>query len=487
MERKSLEQFKNFIASKYKFAQIYANEVSKFSERNFRKKTFTIKSDLAHDFDKDDTLYIPMNLWRVITRIFKDYVIGMGYTADFGDDKDNEEFINLADNLWLQKILNEAVNIQSSIGYCILRTRIKDGEVKVEIIPVCNYACTTKDLHIGDGFYDIKEHFIFSIYEEDGEKYFYVDRYVKEENQWRGFFGERWSYNPNFILTERKSEGVEEVLDYFPLVLLNNDLSNFNLATNSTVINDKNSFGDLPKYFNQSDYVDLADVFQEINDRQSQISVEFIKNLTSKLSVPAGFKDAIKSQAIRKGADKNFVENPDFLIHNPWEVPAQYITKDPWYVQTAINDYIPLLLKEVAVLSGIPFSIIWTSVYGGNNPVGTTEKEFSTFYSRIQSKQLELYSSLQRLFKNIMFLKGIEVETVTIKFKNPTVRDVSERTNTAIQQMNAGIMSKETAMMYTMGYDQTEVEEEKKKIAEETMDSYARDGNFLDLENEINE
>jgi hypothetical protein len=37
-----------------------------------------------------------------------------------------------------------------------------------------------------------------------------------------------------------------------------------------------------------------------------------------------------------------------------------------------------------------------------------------------------------------MFLDGVETEGFpTIKFKNPTVRDVSERTNTAIQQMNA--------------------------------------------------
>jgi hypothetical protein len=36
-------------------------------------------------------------------------------------------------------------------------------------------------------------------------------------------------------------------------------------------------------------------------------------------------------------------------------------------------------------------------------------------------------------------------------------------------------MSKETAMTYTMGYDLTEINEEKKKINEETMESYARD------------
>jgi hypothetical protein len=38
-----------------------------------------------------------------------------------------------------------------------------------------------------------------------------------------------------------------------------------------------------------------------------------------------------------------------------------------------------------------------------------------------------------------------------------------------------------------MGYDLTEINEEKKKINEETMESYARDWNFLDMENNTDE
>jgi hypothetical protein len=72
----------------------------------------------------------------------------MGYNVDFGTEEINSKFIKIADSIGLQKILNEAVNIQSSIGYAIIRTRIKDGEIKVELIPVCNYCCSTKGLSI---------------------------------------------------------------------------------------------------------------------------------------------------------------------------------------------------------------------------------------------------------------------------------------------------------------------------------------------------
>ena len=72
---KNLALFREFLKQKHKYAIIYANQVSQFSEKNYRKKAFTIKSDLAHDFDKDEYLYIPVNIGRAITRIFKDYVI----------------------------------------------------------------------------------------------------------------------------------------------------------------------------------------------------------------------------------------------------------------------------------------------------------------------------------------------------------------------------------------------------------------------------
>lgn len=37
--------------------------------------------------------------------------------------------------------------------------------------------------------------------------------------------------------------------------------------------------GILKMFFAESDYVDVFDIVQDINDRQSQISVEFIKHL----------------------------------------------------------------------------------------------------------------------------------------------------------------------------------------------------------------
>lgn len=145
---------------------------------------------------------------------------------------------------------------------------------------------------IGDDFYDIKEHFIFSVQKDgNGKTYFYVDRYEKQPNgKWKGYYGEKRENKGDFILATRLEEGEEENLERLPLYLFNNDLDNPHIVTDElgSVKNlAKNDIGVIPRFFHQSDYVDLGDLLQELNDRGSQISVEFIKNLTSKLSVPA--------------------------------------------------------------------------------------------------------------------------------------------------------------------------------------------------------
>lgn len=492
MEKKDLSLFREYVKKKYKYASIYANSVSKFAEHSIRWKVFKIKSDLAHDFEKDEFLYIPVNMGRAITRIFKDYVIGMWYDVDYWKEEVNKKRVEISDKIHLQNVLDTWIETQSSIWYSIIRVR-KDSNwnTRAELIPLPNYLASVRDLNIGDWFLDIKEHFVYSVQKDENDnKYFYVDRYEKQEDwSYKWYYGEKREYNVNYILNNKLAEWIEEPLEELPLFLFNNDLDNPHSIESEDevvwwkkyVVNMKDYVWDIPRYFNQSDYVDLADLFQEINDRWSQISVEFIKNLTSKLSVPAWFKDNLTAQALRKPKEeRKFIENPDFITHNAWETPATYIQKSADYVQVSINDYIPYLMKIIGFLSTIPSSLLTNAIFWWNNPVWTTEKEFQPFYSRIEAKQQRIYSELQRMFRLIMKSEWIEVDLPTIKFKKPATYDINARTNTAVMQLNAWIMSKSSAIAYTMWYDSQEVEEELKKIDEETANAYKRDDSFLE-------
>ena len=489
MEKKNLSAFRDYIKSKYRFAQMYANQLSKFGENNFRKKVFSIKSNLGNNDFQDEQLYIPINIARAVTRTFTNYVIGKGFSVDFGDNELNKLFVDISDNLKLQTLLNEAVDNQSCIGYSIIRVRSKDNTARVEIIPVANYLANMEGLTIWDGFEDIKEHFVFSVIKQNDRKVFYVDRYEKNQWGWNGYYGEIWDYNENFILSKRIEEAqTEENLEYLPIFLVNNDLKNSHTTSEDVF---KDTLGNIPRYFAQSDYVDIADILQELNDRGSQISIEFVKNLTSKMSLPSSFKASEKAQGLRKVVDDTLPKkpNPDYILHGHGEQPAQYITKDGSYLSISIQHYIPMLLNFISLTTTIPTSMLGgEALFGGNNPVGTTEKEFERFYARVSSKQEILYTSLQKIFVAIMRASGKEVKKLpTIKFKKVQTWDVGQRTDIAASQMNMGIMSKISAMQFAMGYDEIEAKEEIKRINEETKDAYARDGGFLDTTQEENE
>lgn len=280
----------------------------------------------------------------------------------------------------------------------------------------------------------------------------------------------------------------EETMDTLPLFLINNDLKNTNTASEDLT---KDTLGNIPRYFAQSDYVDIADILQELNDRGSQISLEFVKNLTSKMSLPSSFKASEKTQGLRKVIDESIPkrQNPDYILHGHGEQPAQYITKDGSYLSISIQHYIPMLLNFISLTTTIPTSMLGgEALFGGNNPVGTTEKEFERFYARVESKQEMLYSSLQKIFVAIMKATGIEVKKLpSIKFKKAQTWDVGQRTEIAVSQMNMGIMSKLSALQFAMGYDEEEAKEELEKINKETQDAYARDGGFLDTTKEEDE
>jgi hypothetical protein len=114
----NLSPFREFIKQNYKYALIYANGVSNFAANTFRGEAFKIKSDLAHDVEKDELLYIPVNIGRVITRIFTDYVIALGFNVDFQKGKEiNDAFVTISDEVELALKLIGATNNQSSIGY----------------------------------------------------------------------------------------------------------------------------------------------------------------------------------------------------------------------------------------------------------------------------------------------------------------------------------------------------------------------------------
>jgi hypothetical protein len=122
-------------------------------------------------------------------------------------------------------------------------------------------------------------------------------------------------------------------------------------------------------FFAESDYVDIIDIVQDINDRQSQISVEFIKHLGSKISLPKSYFDTMKNLRmgeLLKGKDdgneamnaiSSTIDNFDYITHGDGESPAQYITKDSGMLEKAFTK-IERDIRAISTFTAIPIYML---------------------------------------------------------------------------------------------------------------------------------
>nr|DAM98980.1 MAG TPA: hypothetical protein [Caudoviricetes sp.] len=122
-------------------------------------------------------------------------------------------------------------------------------------------------------------------------------------------------------------------------------------------------------FFAESDYVDIIDIVQDINDRQSQISVEFIKHLGSKISLPKSYFDTMKNLRmgeLLKGKDDgneamnaitSTIDNFDYIAHGDGESPAQYITKDSGMLEKAFTK-IERDIRAISTFTAIPIYML---------------------------------------------------------------------------------------------------------------------------------
>ena len=97
-----------------------------------------------------------------------------------------------------------------------------------------------------------------------------------------GFYG-KFEYSEDFDFNEKNSVGdiIDEELDFLPLFVMNNDIVNDEDDDDT----DNENYYTTP-YLGESDFRNIIDLIQDVNDRHTQISVEMIKHLGSKVSYP---------------------------------------------------------------------------------------------------------------------------------------------------------------------------------------------------------
>lgn len=486
------KQFKDFILSKKSYVNAYAN--SEVVD-GWRTKAFQLKSHLTGESEKDRQLYMRYNYFRLVSKVYADYEVWDGIMVFFPQENTQNKIIEWVDHNNIQQLLYNTMIQKSKVGYCIVRLLKVGDVVKAEKIPVTNYYCSTDGVSLGASFYDIPEHHIISYHTKmiNGEEEMItrLDSYYKDGDQWKGEYATyRYDANMEYGDKNRIGELIIERLDHLNLFLFNGENLEDDLPDTNKIKQDKGAFN---LFFAQSDYVDIMDIIQDINDRQSQISVEFIKNLSSKISLPKSYFESMQNlnmgQLLKGGniEDKisNSIENFDYITHGDGETPAQYITKDASMIDRAFEK-IERDVRAISTFTSIPVYMLGLETASGNRHVGTDEKDSEAFLQKITRRRAVLYTSLQLFFAYAAWLLGAEYTLPTIKFAKLPNGDLATKVEIASKMKENGFLSQRSLIKFVNNFDDLEYEEEKLLLDQELSDEYAIKGDidFLDIKKE---
>lgn len=484
--------FRNFITSKKKYALAYSNgETLSW----WRKQIFKLKSFLSGIPEKDKLLYITYNYFRLISKAYADYEIGEGVEVIFEKEHIQSKIVQRMDTSNIQLSIYNAMLQKSKVWFCILRCLNINGTPKIEKIPITSYFCSTQGVSLWASFEDLPEHHIVSIFEEEvegkTELRVRIDSYYKKGAQWLGKYA-TYEYDPKMNFDESKLKGgvIEEVLEHLPLFLFNSENIEDDMLKGEELKNKEGSWL-LKMFFAESDYVDIMDIVQDINDRQSQISVEFIKHLSSKISLPQSYFNEMKNLKIGKLIGKNDetitrevsneIDNFDYITHEAGENPAQYIVKDSSMIEKAFTK-IERDIRAISTFTNIPVYMLGLESASWNRHVGTDEKDSEAFLQKITRRRAVAYASFQKLFAYVARVMGNEYVLPTIKFSKLPNGNLENKVSIAAQMKENGFLSQKSLVKFVNNFDDAEYDEEKKQMDKELTDEYAIQGKYPDLD-----
>ncbi len=434
----------NEIKHRSTFHKIYTNQTSHFILGTFKAQVFNIKSYLSSATTKDEYLYLSVNLLSLMANTTADYLIGDGIQIEINNEQAKAKRDEIAhNNNFDELIYNVALNVWI-YGYAVLRTRKDDEEeIVIEEIPYDYYYPQIEWLFLWEQpntIYLISH--INETLNSTIQSKAKIQTYTKQDNGSRLIeYGLYTVTLDGSAYTLEQELATPETLDFLNIYRFDN----------------KRIWG---KHLWISDYGDVLDLLEEVNDRFTQISVQFIKHLNSKISLPEWVS------ALLQNKEKK-IQNLEVFVHRQWEQPAQYIENHNSLIPEAQN-YVDKILKLIWAITQIPLSFFWFEEAGGAEKVEALRIRLTRFLKKIQRKQRMMELVLRKLVKETLTFAGITWEyTVDIKFSDAMLKDLQQNTQMYIDLYNTSLVSQETAIGQIFSRDATMVQQELDRIKQE--------------------
>lgn len=424
--------------------------------KGLHSKVFKLKSYFEEDTKKKTLLYLAYNVGQIISLTAADFLFGEQLkiqTNESEEQKPTEKKINaIIQNNYLDEKLYQSAVMQDVAGFAVIAVRQKDKTAIIEEIPYDNYYPDFTGVRLGEEPRQIViASYIDLVNPKNQKKETFLYKQIhKLENNKGKIVHELWTTTPDMKqsqLTELAlfsadlpaEENTE--LDYIPIFQIDN-------------------FKTVKERFGISAYESVMNLFEEINDRITQISVQLIKHLNSKVAVGEG--------VLSKKGEMDSTQ--DIFLVEKGDIVPQYITNSNPLIEEGFKQ-IEGLIRQICTVTQTPVSFLGLEDKGGVEKVETAKLRMAAFLKKIKRKQRSYEAKLVDILKTALFFEGAKKfpDNVDISFvwDLGLPRDLFTEAQTHQIMVESGMESKETAIRELKGLEGETLQNELDKIAKQ--------------------
>ncbi|QQR84287.1 phage portal protein [Candidatus Peregrinibacteria bacterium] len=364
-------------------------------------------------------------------------------------------------NNYLDEKLYQSAVMQDVAGFAVIAVRQKDKTAIIEEIPYDNYYPDFTGVRLGEEPRQIViASYIDLVNPKNQKKETFLYKQIhKLENNKGKIVHELWTTTPDMKQSQLTELALfsadlpaeeDTELDYIPIFQIDN-------------------FKTVKERFGISAYESVMNLFEEINDRITQISVQLIKHLNSKVAVGEG--------VLSKKGEMDSTQ--DIFLVEKGDIVPQYITNSNPLIEEGFKQ-IEGLIRQICTVTQTPVSFLGLEDKGGVEKVETAKLRMAAFLKKIKRKQRSYEAKLIDILKTALFFEGAKKfpDNVDISFvwDLGLPRDLFSEAQTHQIMVESGMESKETAIRELKGLEGETLQNELDKIAkQDEMSNYQMD------------
>jgi len=418
-----------------KFHALYkGNHYNTLKIHNILKKQFSNEKDI---------IYLTHNFPAFISDFYGDFVAGDTDKMIIRGNTDNQAVNDFVDEVVYENDLKEKVadigTEQSEFGFVpLLGWLDKDSVFRISAVAQDQYFPQADGSVVFLSFKDLfdsfnqKTTYCLSQHYRLEDQDCVIERQAWECDQ-KGTLAKPYDYEKMLLLLGRS--GLPEVERLIGL----NDLP-------IRVVENVSS---------KSDYYDIMSQLAEINERRTHIATQLLKNLDSKLILPASMIDE----------DGKVKPYEVYGLGNKDEVKPEYVSNNNALLAEA-DTHINSQIKVISTITSVP---MWELTKDAMPDTATSLRiQLFATMRKTARKRAKLKRALNDMFRIGFKMSNIDYnDDIEIKFSDVLPVDELQQANTESAKVSSGISSKRSAIMRIANIDEEEAQAELDQIKAE--------------------